>query len=107
NRAGADIALSLIMLLKLGFSGSLVLAQQRFLESKRLVLLILTSLLGNVIVSFLHGIVPGLLVSITDAIAAIIIGIVAVIWGIILLIGSIISIIKIVRLDRALPAIKS
>ncbi len=107
NRGGAAIALSLILLLKFGFSGSLVLAQQRFLEDKRLVLLILTSLLCNIIVSFLHGIVPGFLVSITDAISAIIIGILAVIWGIILLIGSIISIIKILRLDRALPAIKS
>ena len=102
NRAGADVALSLTMLLKFGFSASLIFAQQRFLQSKGLVLLILTSLLGNVIVSFLLGIVPGFLASITDAIAALIVGIIAVIWAIILLIGSIISIIKILRLDRAL-----
>src|SRR6266446_6096406 len=104
NRAGADIALSLIMLLKLGFAVSLFLAQQRFLQSKGLVLLVLTSLLATVIVSFLLGIVPGFLVSIADAIAAIIVGIVAVIWGIILLVGSIVSIIKVIRLDRVVKA---
>ena len=104
NRPGADIALGLILLLKFGFAVSLLVAQQRFLQNKGLVLLILTSLLCNVIVSFLLGLVPGFLVSITDAIAAIIVGIVAIIWGIVLLIGSIISIIKILRLDRVLKA---
>jgi hypothetical protein len=104
NRAGADVVLSIIMLCKLGFALSLVIAQQRFFQSKGLVLLILTSLLGTVIVSFLLGLVPGFLVSITDAIAAIIVAIIAVIWGIILLVGSIISIVKILRLDRALKA---
>ena len=104
NRAGADIALSLIMLLKLGFAVSLFLAQQRFLQSKGLVLLVLTSLLANVIVTFLIGIVPGFLVSITDAISAIIVGILAIIWGIVLLVGAIISIIKVIRLDRVVKA---
>jgi hypothetical protein len=99
NRAGADIALSLIMLLKLGFAVSLFFAQQRFLQSKGLVLLVLTSLLANVIVTFLLGIVPGFLVSITDAISAIIVSIIAIIWGIILLVGSIVSIVKVIRLE--------
>ncbi len=104
NRAGADIVLSLIMLLKLGFAISLFLAQQRFLQSKGLVLLVLTSLLANVIVTFLLGIVPGFLVSITDAISAIIVGIIAIIWGIVLLVGAIISIIKLIRLDGVVKA---
>jgi hypothetical protein len=104
NRAGADIALSLIMLLKLGFAVSLFFAQQRFHQSKGLVLLVLTSLLATVIVSFLLGIVPEFLVSITDAIAAIIVGILTVIWGIILLIGSIVSIVKVIPLDRVVKA---
>lgn len=107
NRAGADIALSVIMLLKFGFAGSLLFAQQRFLQSKGLVLLVLTSLLGTVIVGFLLGIVPGFLVSITDAIAAIIIGVIAVIWGVILLVGSIIAIIKIIKLPRVAPKISA
>lgn len=102
NRAGADTVLSIIMLLKFGLSLCLVFAQQRFFQGKGLVLLILTSLLGTVIVNFLLGLVPGVLVSITDAIAALIVGIIAVIWSIILLIGSLVSIVKVLRLDRAL-----
>ncbi|MBO0777708.1 MAG: hypothetical protein J2P37_02665 [Ktedonobacteraceae bacterium] len=104
NRAGADIALSIVMLLKFSFAVSLLVAQQRFLQSKGLVLLIITSLLGNVIASFLLGIVPGFLASVTDAITAIVIGLIASIWGIILLVGSIISIIKIVRIGRVIKA---
>jgi hypothetical protein len=104
NRAGADAVLSIIMLLKFGLSICLVLAQQRFFQGKGLVLLILTSLLGTVIVNFLLGLVPGVLVSVTDAIAALIVGIIAVIWGFILLIGSLVSIVKVLRLDRALKA---
>ncbi len=100
NRAGADVVISLIMLLKFGFASSMIFAQQRFLQSKGLVLLVLTSLLNTVIISVLLGIVPGFLVSITDAIAALILGIIAVIWGIVLLIGSITAIIKIVQLNH-------
>lgn len=100
DRSGADAILSIIMLAKIGVALFLALAQQRFFESKGLVLLIITSLIGNVIVVFLLGFVPGILVSITDAIAAIVVGIIAVIWAIILLIGSLISIIKVLRVDR-------
>lgn len=104
NRAGADVVLSILMLLKFGLALCLVFAQQRFFESKGLVLLIITSLVGNVIISFLLGLVPGVIVSITDAIAAIVVGIIAVIWAIILLIGSLVSIVKVLRVDRALKA---
>lgn len=88
------------MLLKVGFAISLILAQQRFLQSKGLVLLMLTSLLGTVIASLLLGIVPGILVSITDAIGAILIGIIAIIWGIFLLVGAIVSLIKSIRITH-------
>jgi len=71
-----------------------VLAQPRFLQNKGLVALILTSLLGNVVAVFLHGLVPGILVSITDDIAAIVFAVVAIIWAIILLIGSIPAIVR-------------
>jgi hypothetical protein len=94
NRRAASIALSLTMMLKLGFAGCLVFAHQRFLQNKGLVLIVLTSLVGSVIISFLHGLVPIFLVSITDAIAAIIVVILAAIWAIFLLVGSIISIVK-------------
>jgi hypothetical protein len=94
NRSGAAAVLGVSMFLKMLGAVLLVVAHQRFLQNKGLVLLMLTSLLGNIIVSFLHGLVPIILVSITDAVAAIIIGILAAIWAIVLLVGSIISIIK-------------
>ena len=94
DRSTAAATLSLIMVLKIAFVICLVLAHQRFLQNKGLVLLVLTSLVGNLVISFLHNFVPGPLVSITDTIGAIIVAIVAVIWAIILMIGAIISIIK-------------
>jgi hypothetical protein len=57
-------------------------------------LMVLTSFLAILIISFLHGLVPIILVSITDMIAAIIIGIIAVIWAIVLLIGGIVGLVK-------------
>lgn len=94
NRAGASAVLSMSMFLKLAAAVLLVLAHQGFLKMKGFVLLVVTSLVGNIVVSFLHGMVPIILVSITDAVAAIVIGILAAIWAIVLLIGSIISIKK-------------
>lgn len=96
NRGGATAVLSLLMLLKIGFVICLVLAHPRFLQNKGLVLIILTSLLANVVISLLHGLVPVPLVSITDAIAAIVSVILAALWAIFLLIGSIISVIKVI-----------
>jgi hypothetical protein len=98
DRAGASVALSLLMTLKIGFAICLVLAQQRFLQNKGLVLLIITSFIGNIIVSFLHGLVPIILVSITDTLAAIIVALIAVIWALVLLIGSLNSILKTIQL---------
>jgi hypothetical protein len=94
DRGGAGAVLSLLMLLKLGAAASLFFAQQRFLQQTGLVLLVLTSLLCNIIISFLHGLVPSFLVSITDGIGAIIIAILAIIWLLFLGIGAIIAIIK-------------
>ncbi len=94
NKSGAAITLSLVMLLKLFFAGFLFLAHQRFLQNKGLVLIVLTSLLATIVISFLHGLVPGFLVSITDAIGGIIVVILAMIWGIYFLISSIMSMVK-------------
>ena len=94
NTWAAAAILGVVMLLKLGFTGCLVVAHQRFLENKGLVLLVLTSLVCTIVIGFLHGIVPFVMVSITDAIAAIIFGIVAIVWGIVLLIGAIIAIVQ-------------
>jgi len=94
NRGGASIILGILWLLKLGFGACLVLAHQRFLQNKGLILLFAASLIANIVVAFLQGLVPGFLVSITDAIAAIIVGIIGVIMLLLALIGSIISVVK-------------
>jgi hypothetical protein len=94
DRGGAAVVLGLGMALKLCFAGFLILAHQRFLQNKGLVLIILTSLVAGLIVSFLHGLVPIFLVSITDGVAAIIVLILVVVWAIFLLIGGIMSVFK-------------
>jgi hypothetical protein len=91
DRPGATLVLGVLLLLKLGFAVCLVLAQPRFLQNRGLVLLVLTALLGTVIVTFLHGIVPRPLVSITDAIAAIVVAILAIGWALFLLFGALMS----------------
>ncbi|HRW03852.1 MAG TPA: hypothetical protein P5121_02080 [Caldilineaceae bacterium] len=85
--------LSFLFGLKLLVGLLLLLAHQRFLENLGLVLMVLTSLVANFIVSLLHGIVPGFLVSITDAIAGIVVLIIAIIWAIVLIIGAAIALI--------------
>jgi hypothetical protein len=94
DRGGAAVVLSLVLLLKLGFAICLVFAQQRFLENKGLVLLIATSLIAVLLLSFLHGFVPGILVSITDTVGALVIAVLTLIWAVIFLIGSVISVVK-------------
>ncbi len=101
DKTAASVALSMVMTLKLGFAVFLVLAHQRFLENKGLILIILTSFLATIVLTFLHKIVPGFLVSITDDIGAIIIALLAAIWAIFYLIGSIPAIVKALRLDKA------
>lgn len=102
DTGAARATLGTLMLLKVAFAVLLVLAHQRFLQNKGLVILILCSIVANIIVTFLHGIVPGFLVSITDDIAAIVVAIIAVVWAVIFLIGSIPSVIKALRVDKAL-----
>lgn len=102
-RDAAAIVLSLIMFLKLVGIGFLVAAQQRFLENKGLVALLITSLAGNIVAAFLHGLVPGILVSITDAIAAIVFAIVGIIWAIILIVGSIPAIVRAATAKPPIP----
>ncbi len=94
NRGGAAVALGLLMVLKLSFAASLFTAQPRLLQNKGLAFLIMTSFLGNVIISGLHGLAPGFLVTLADVIAAVIVAVLAVLWATFLLIGSGISLYK-------------
>ena len=89
ERGSAAIALSSLMILKIGFAISLVLAHQQFLQNKGLVLIVFSSLLATMVVSFLQGFPPLILVSITDAIAAIVVAISSVVWTLLFLRGSI------------------
>jgi hypothetical protein len=100
DRDGANVILSLAMLLKIAFVVCLVLSQQRFLERKGLLLLIACSLLGLVVISILQGFPPLFLVSITDGIAAILVALCGAIWWVILLIGSIPAIVRVLGLVK-------
>jgi hypothetical protein len=58
-------------------------------------------LLCNVVAAFLQGLVPIILVSILDDVAAIVFAIVGIVWAVVLLIGSIPAIVKAVRVSAA------
>jgi hypothetical protein len=94
DRTGANVTLSLLMMLKLAFAACLILAHQRFIQNKGLVLIVLTSLAANIIISFSHAIVPVPLVSITDGIAAIVVFVLVVLWAAFFLVGSIVAVVK-------------
>ncbi len=94
DTGGAAVVLSLVMLLKVAASIGLPIAHQRFLDNKGLVLLVLTSLIATIIVGFLHGLVPFPMVSITDALAAIIVGIIAIIWAVVVLVGAVVAVVE-------------
>lgn len=96
DRGSASAILGLAMLFKIVFAVLLVLAQQRFLQNKGLVLIIVTTLLCTFVIELLHGFVPIILVSITDMIGALIAMILVAVWAIFLLVGSVISVVKVV-----------
>jgi hypothetical protein len=93
DRGAAAITLGLLMTLKLASAITTILGSQYALKGKLFVLLFACSLLLTWLLTFLHGLPPRFLVSITDDIGAIIAFIVAIIWCIIYLIGGIIAII--------------
>lgn len=92
-RGASNAVLSLLFMLKFAFVIVLLLAHQRFVENKGLVIFIIASFVANIIIGFLYGLVPGFLVSITDAIAAIVVGIIAIILALILGIGALFSVV--------------
>jgi len=100
GRSQAAVILGSLLVGKIALGALLVLAHQRFLQNIGLVLLVVTSLIANVVISLLHGLVPVVLVSITDAIAAIIVCILALVWAIGLLVGAIIAIIRILKPEK-------
>jgi hypothetical protein len=101
DRAGAAVILALVILLKIGFIVCLALAQPRFLKQAGLMALVATSFVLTIVVMILHGWFPRFLVSITDAIGAIVIAVVAIIWAIVFLIFAIVSIVKALRIGKS------
>ena len=94
DRGGAAAILGLSWFLKIAAAVCLVLAHQRYLKQYGLILLFLTSFLGSFLVTFLHGLPPRFLVSITDPIAAIVNDILALIWAVVTIVFAIIAVIK-------------
>lgn len=94
----ARLLLGLTWFLKLILVACLVLAQRRFPTQIGLLLLLVTSIVLNIVVTFLHGLVPGPLVSVTDAIGGIVVGIIGLIWTIVFLILSVVAVIRALRL---------
>lgn len=94
DTASASVVLGTATFLKLAFLVLLVLAQQRFLQSKGLVLLVAISLLCDLLLNLLHGLVPGFLVSITDAVGAIVVAIIAIIYAIFQAVWAIVAIVR-------------
>lgn len=93
-RGAAAATLTLAMLLKIAFLVLAVLAHQRFLQNKGLLVLIGLSMGLTWVIGFVHAFLPIILVSIGDTLLALVIAIIAAIWLLLLLIGSIVATIK-------------
>jgi hypothetical protein len=94
DRGGASLVLGALLLLKLGHGLGLFLAQPRFLRNKGVVLLVLSSLLANLVIAFLHGFVPLPVVSIADALAALVVLILGLIWAVVLFVFALVGLFK-------------
>lgn len=97
DTAGAKVVLSLTMLLKLAGVGLILFASMSFLKNKGFMLLTICSLGLSFVLGLLHTIPPGFLVSITDALGALVITIVLIIWTFFLLIGALFAILRAIR----------
>jgi len=89
----AAVVLALSQLLKLGAALALVIAHPKFLENRGLVVIILMSLALGILLGILHAF-PGIIVSITDAVGAVIIAIIALIRAAGFAIGGLLSLRK-------------
>lgn len=96
--------LAVLLVLQVSAAALLVVAHQRFLDNKGLMVLFATAVLLTLVTAILHSVVPGFLVSITDAVAAIIAAIVGAIWGLALVIGGIVSVVKLIVASRGARA---
>jgi hypothetical protein len=93
-RGAAAATLAFAMALKIAFLILLVLAHQRFLQNKGLLVLVGLSLGLTWLIGFVHAFLPLFLVSIGDQLMALVICVFAAIWLLFLLIGAIVATIK-------------
>lgn len=96
-REEAQATLGLLWLLKLGFIGFVVAASPRLLQQKGFVALVVTSVLLQLLVGFLHGLAPAPLVSILDVVAGIVVAVAAAFWAVVVLVGSLVGTVRIFR----------
>jgi hypothetical protein len=100
SRGPAALTLGAVMLMKLIGVFCLFLGSAQIFKSKLTVLLLVCSIGLPFLLTFLHAFPPIVLVSITDAIGAIITFVVAIVWAVIFLVSGIISIVRNLRVDR-------
>ncbi len=98
--ATSAAVLGLVIFLQFAAIVFLVVAQPKMLGNKRLVFFLLLAVLLTFVTMLLHSIVPIILVSITDAVAALVTAIVAAVWGLLMAVGGLIALIKQLQLGQ-------
>jgi hypothetical protein len=97
DTGAAYAVMALLFVLKAVFGVLLVLAHQGFLKNIGLIVYTLLAFVGMIVVSFLYAIVPGFLVSITDAIAGIVLAIIGILLAIWMAIKALIAIVLAIK----------
>lgn len=97
--ARAAAVLGLLLLLKLVFVVCLVLAQQRFLQVKWLMAHVAASLVLQLALGLVHGLLPRVVVSIGDQLAGLVIALVALVGTIVTLVLSVPAVVNAIRVS--------
>ena len=95
----AAVVLGLLLTLKIALAVLLLLAQQRFLSVRGLVVLVAVSFGLQLVLGLLHSVLPGPVVAIGDQLWAVVTAVVAIIWALIMLIAAIPAIINAIRVS--------
>lgn len=99
-RGEAQLMLGILLFLKIVMFLSLFAASPRIVKNKGMMAMIGTSVVLQLLIGLLLSIVPLPLVSITDAIAALVVLIVGIVWAVVILVGSLIGSIRLLRVTR-------
>ena len=89
ERGEAAATLSICMFLKLVATGCVLLSHPDELKTKATLLFWGCALLANFLVAWLHALLPRVLTSVTDVVAAIVVAVIGAIWALLLLLGAI------------------